>query len=162
MTKGKMPEKLYNSLKSYLDQDEKMIDILRETFVPHFDFRWLVLTNKSVIIAIRELFNYKFVDFHLRNIDINLEYGFLYDQLEFGSMGKNYRAQFYVFQRGKTLDFFKKMKEQAKIISEGKEKKKPPSDPIELIKELTKLLKRGIITKQEFEKKKEELLKKIK
>lgn len=166
----KLPKTLLTDIIPYLHHEEKIIDYLKEVWVPRFDFSWIVLTNERIIVATRKLFEVKFVDYFIKNIDMDLSLGFPFDTLSFEVFRKKYTGQFYWFNRKKTLGFVEKIEtkieanerieeKRDKAILGGKEEKE--CEPLESLKRLADLRKQGIITEEEFQEKKKKLLRDI-
>lgn len=159
-----LPSRLTERLKNYLHSHEKILDFMKEVWVPRYDISWIILTNERVIVATRKIFEYKFVDYALKNLDIDLTLGFPFDTIMLEAVGKKYTGHFYSFRRGKNLEFFeqieKKLEEREGTTKEKKEEKEE-YPPVETLKELADLKEQGIITEEEFNKKKKELLEKL-
>jgi len=168
MKQRKPSEALRKKLECYLHSHEEIKDSLKEVWVARYDRSWVILTNERIIIAVRRIFEYKFTDYSLENLDIDLTLGLPFDTIEMEAEGKKYTGHFYSFRRERNLSFLKKIKEEIKKTKnkgkgETKEKKEESEKckPVETIKELAELKKTGIITGEEFEKKKKKLLKDI-
>lgn len=164
----KLPQTFLSSIKPYLHKDEKILDALKEVWVPRIDFTWLILTDVRVIVATRSLFQFKFTDYILSGLDIDMTIGFPFDTLTLEVFSKKYTGQFYWFSRKKTLGFIEKLEStieaNEKMEERGNkipEKKGEKCEPLETLKRLADLQKQGIITKEEFEKKKKKLLEDI-
>src|SRR3972149_8034938 len=104
----RIPKSLREKLISYLNEDEKVEDIIKEVFIPKFDFRWVILTQKRVIVVVRKFLDYTFKDYSCSLLDLDLSLGSIFDEIEFEVPGKNYKAQFYSFRRDATMSFFRK------------------------------------------------------
>ena len=159
----KLPSQLAIRIKNYLHSHEKILDFMKEVWVPRYDISWVILTNERIIVASRRIFEYRFVDYHLNNLDIDLVLGFPFDTIQLEAIGKKYDGHFYSFRRNRNLAFFEQIEKRVEEIEaeEKGEKKKEECPPVETLKELADLMKQGIITEEEFEKKKKELLEKM-
>lgn len=210
----KLPFGMEKYIDPYLEQDEEVIDYVRETIIPAFDFRWIILTNQRLIQATYKWFDYEFHDVRFEGIDMQFSQGFFYDAVRIKSMTDDYNASFYRFNRPRTEEFMQEIEDERdafqllkkknekrveheiteqlivegvlpskedsgheeKLKKEKEEKKKQeqeekpeqpkPKDqkessgcpPVETIKELNNLKKEGIITEEEYQQKKKELL----
>lgn len=94
----KLPKTLLTDIIPYLHHEEKMIDYLKEVWVPRFDFSWVVLTDERIIVATRKLFEVKFVDYIIKSIDIDISMGFPFDTLSFEVFSKKYNGTILLVQ----------------------------------------------------------------
>lgn len=117
-----LPSNLTKELDAYLEEDEEIVDAIRETLVLAIDFRWLILTSQRVIIAVAKFLSIEFRDVHYDGIDMQLTKGFFYDDLHLKSLTDNYHAQFYSFGRRRTETFLQEMEDERDYFQ--KEKKK--------------------------------------
>lgn len=158
-------KKLFLMLEGYLEADEKLIASLHETYIPRFDFRWLILTDRRIIVAIRKTGQFEFFDYTLNEILIDFEIGtVLFDQININSTGKKYQAQFYKFQTKEVTQFIrlaKKYSERLAQKNKGNQKESSGCSSVNNLRELSKLKNEGVITEEEFKEKKKELLNKI-
>lgn len=157
---NKPPDDLMESLKEYLHKGEKLHDAIEEVYVLNFDFSWVLLTDERIIVSTKRLFDYNFKDYQLSSLDIDISLGFFFDVLEFRIPAKVYTSHFYRFNRKNTLKFFHEVEKKISEEKEGddKEEKEKPSDRL---RELNYLLKEGLLTKEEFEKKRKKILKEL-
>lgn len=161
----RIPEKILNTLRTdYFSSGEEIVDIIHESYAAAVDFRWVILTNKRVFIAIRHYFDAEFRVFPLEGLNYDYHRGLvLYDTIEFKSQGGSYRATLYVKDRAYTEKFIDQIK---KIQAEAEEaKKKSNTDPkmqaVMALDSLNRLKKEGVIGLKEYEDTKREFLKKL-
>ena len=161
-----IPKKYYDKLKTYLNEGEKVEHSITEAWVPRSDKRWLIITNQRLIVMIKGLWDIQFHDYPYSALDLDIDFGFLFDEIQMNYTGKLYNAQFTTFKREETLNFFQKLKLNLSSFArrrEGDEEKDPEdvNSLMYLLKELAKLKDDKVITKKEFEEKKKEILKRI-
>lgn len=157
---SKMPADLTKAFEGYLGENERVLESLKEVFILNYNFSWVVLTDKRIIISTKKILEYSFKDFYLNKVDIDLDLGFFFDELQIDVSGKKYQAQFYSFRRENTVKFYHKVNEAIAEQREGEPNQKP-CPPLESLRELRKLLDEKVITKKEFEEKKQEILKEM-
>ena len=160
----KLPLQLATKIKNYLHSHENIIDFLKEVWVPRYDISWVILSNERIIVATRRIFEYRFVDYNLKNLDVDLVLGFPFDTIELEAIGKKYTGHFYSFRRNKNLEFFDQIEkriEEREAEGKGEKKKEEECPPVETLKDLADLKKQGIITEEEFLEKKKKMLDKI-
>lgn len=160
---SKLPLDVQTSLKRYLHTHEVVLSFLQEVWVARIDVSWVILTNERVVIATRKLFNVSFADYSLKSLDIDISLGFPFDTVDLESFSKKYTGHFYWFNRERTLKFIEDIERR---MEEGESNNQPlleekKSSQLDVLKELAELQKQGIITKEEFEKKKKQILKDI-
>jgi len=160
--KEKLPVALKDNLKNYLDEDEEIIFFAKEVPVLSIDFRWIILTQFRIILVVRTLVEYSFRDFVCKELDMDLNLGFIFDIVELEVPGKQYRATFFSWNRNKTLKFFSNLK-HCKVYHHVEHSIKGIKEekPIFLLQELLKVKNAGGLSEKEFEKKKMEILKRI-
>jgi hypothetical protein len=99
-------------LDSYVEKDERLVDIVMETLVPNLDFRWLILTDIRIIRVIYQWFEYRFYDVRFEGIDMQISEGFFYDSVHIKSMTDDYVAHFYTLSRPKTRRFLQEIEDE--------------------------------------------------
>lgn len=164
-----MPADLEDALKGYLHPHEKLEDAIMEVFIIAVDFRWVILTNERIIVGIKRILgSFDFKDLVIKSLDIDLDLGYIYDKIEFKIPGKAYNGHFYTFRRKDTLKFFKKVEKRIIELEEGKEivpqKQKQDGGKnhyYERLNKLNKMVKKGLITQEEYEIKKKKILEEI-
>lgn len=113
--KLKLPHSVLSALDPYTAVDEEIVDAIKETYILDYDFRWLILTDRRVIIAQRRLFETEFRDVSFEGLDIQIKKGpLLFDEIHLKSITDDYKAQFYSFNRNKTLTFLQELENERK------------------------------------------------
>lgn len=158
---SKLPKDLAESLKEYLQKDEKVYDALEEVYVLRFDFRWTVLTNERIIVATKRILDYNFKDYPLNILDIDVDLGFFFDILEFRMPSKVYTAHFYSFNRNLNLKFFHEIEKKLREVRLNEKVDDNDYKVADKLRDLKKLYQEEIITKEEYNEKKKELLKRL-
>lgn len=156
----KLPRSIMRSMKPYLFSRERLLDFIKEVWAPG-NTSWLILTNKRIIVVTRTSFELKFVDYGIWGLDLNLTLGLPFDTIDLEVTGKKYTGHFYWVNRKKTLNFLEKMERKVDAKNREDRKEKDNIDAIKQLKELAELKKQGIISEEEFEKKKKKILRKI-
>lgn len=161
----RVPKKVLDLLKKdYLEDDEVIIEIVHEAYVPRIDFRWLVLTNQRFVVAIRNLIQVTFLSFTLDGLSIQYTRGVFFDVLEVQQMTNKYRATLYSLDRPFTLDFIDQIKDATKKFQEEKQKtmNEVNLEPLQALENLDKLKSRGEVSPEEYQKLKKEILENLK
>lgn len=117
-----LPGAILSELDAYLEDDEEIVDALMETLVLAIDFRWLILTNMRVILAIQRMLSTEFRDVRFDGLDMQLKKSFFFDDLHIKSMTDDYHASFYSMARPRTEEFLQELEDERDRFQ--KEKKK--------------------------------------
>jgi hypothetical protein len=161
----RIPKKVVDLLKAdYLDEGEEIIEAIHEAYIPRIDFRWIVLTNTRVIIAIRKLFPVEFLSIPLDGISVKFVRSIFFDILEFKQINNQYRATMYSFDRSYTLDFFNQVRNQIRKFQDQKQLRQSEItlQPLQALENLIELKNKGEISDKEYLKLKNEILENMK
>lgn len=161
-----LPRKLLKTLnEDFLKKGEVIIDFMHETFIfTSFDFRWVILTNQRLIIAIRHLIATTHRVMDLDGLEYDFTKGaFFYDVVEFSRRTEFYRATFYSTDRMFVKEFLDSLqKVQVELEKQSQmERSEAALEPVQTLEDLAELRDRGIVSEREFKKAKEDFLKKF-
>lgn len=124
----KVPLNMAKYLEPYMEDEERIIDLMMETIIPAFDFRWLILTDYRIIRVIYSWFEYDFHDVSFDSMDVQLVEGIFYDSVTFKSMTDNYKASFYVFSRERTKTFMQEIEDERQRYQFDKKKEETKTE----------------------------------
>ncbi len=179
--KKDIPEKIHKKINELLLESEEIVFILEGAWGTHerktssavkveglfgpgamMGRPYLILTNVRAIIYAKGLLTEDFRDFYYRDIvSVDFEKGLLFDSITIHAPGSIEKFEVGREKREQTLKAFEILKSkvfEAKNVQVSQQLKE---DPIEKLKKLKELHELGILTDEEFEAKKKELLDKI-
>jgi hypothetical protein len=159
--------RIKEALEAYLLNDEIVYDQLVSFGFVFERYDSLLFTNKRVIHVKKSFSLIDFDDYSFESSSMVLEYGLIFDQIVlYVRTAEAFRMTLFSLDRARTLDFIKQVEGYATYRdSPGEKKEKQDKDEEcdfkQKLKDLAELKKNGIITEEEFEKKKSEILKDI-
>lgn len=144
----------------YLESGEHVVDYVPETVIPSIDFRWVILTDRRIIFATRYLMTTDFQDMNLDQMEFEYKKGPLFfDQLAFERYSISYTAQFYSYDREHVVRLMSEIEEVQKEHLEPTEEISQKA--IQALHDLAELYEKGLISKEDYEKKKQKYLEEI-
>lgn len=156
--KSQLPLDISQELNKVLELDERIINFRKEPWSFYKRNRWVILTTKRIYLIKKIFFGMSFdiIQIWLANAHFELVEGIIFDTIYIRvSSEPEHIINFLPTQRASTVDFF----EEIQKTREGE-----PEGAIEAKAELEALAKvfyEKIITKNEYEKKKKEILDKL-
>lgn len=158
--------RIKEALESFLLEDEIVYSQLSSVSMVLESYDSLLSTNKRLIHVKKRYSIVDLDEYPLLNISLELEYGIIYDTvIVFSGRMEMLRMTLFALDRTRTLNFIKDVEEHSiyrkGFSSDSDSKKEEECDFKQKLKDLAELKKKGIITEEEFEEKKSQILKDI-
>lgn len=153
-----LPYDIEKEIKKFIESDEKLIDFRKEPWSFYKRNRWVVLTNKRIYLIKKYFFGISFdvIQIVLAQAHFEMLEGIMLDTIYIRVSGEGeHILNFPPTKRESTIDFF----EEIERMREG-EPEASVAAQAEL-EALAQIFYENIITKEEYDKKKKELMDKL-
>ncbi len=157
-----LPSGVRNQLISVLDQGEKIVDAVKEPWSYVKWQRWTILTDRRMICIIRWPFgiSYDIWPMYLGALSADMNEGVIFDTIFVDYYGQKFRLQFFRKNRKRTVQFFCEMNRQL-ILHNPSSRRKATASVVEEMEQLAQVFHEKIITREEYDEKKKELMDKL-
>lgn len=157
----KLPKDVQKHIDEILDKGEFIMASLKEPWSYTKWYRWSILTDRRIFLIIRWPLglSYDVWPLYLRALSIDMNEGVVFDSIYLDYFGQKFQLKLFAKDRKKTLGFFREVN---RLIMEFN----PTADKdrnlglINEIENLSKIFYHKLITEEEYERRKREILEK--
>ncbi|MEK7447212.1 MAG: hypothetical protein AAB632_00180 [Patescibacteria group bacterium] len=154
----KIPKDIDKELKKFMEPDERFIDFRKEPWSFYKRNRWVILTGKRIYLIKKVFFGFSFDIIQILISDAHLEFveGIILDTIFIRvSSEPEHIIQFFSSDRDSTIEFFRKIEKKREGEPEGSIVAQAE------LEALAQVFYEKLITKEEYEEKKKELMDKL-
>ena len=157
-----LPKRMKKQLDVVLDEGERVADIVKEVWSYTKWYRWTILTDRRIIIIIRWPLglSYDIWPMYLGALSADMNEGVVFDTIFIDYYGQKFKLQFFSKHRKRTLQFFQEINHQL-ILHNPASRRQATTDAIEKMEQLAKVFHDHIISQEEYDQKKRELMEKL-
>ncbi len=158
----RLPSKIQAHLDDVLEEGERVIDAVKEPWSYFKWHRWTVLTDRRIIVIVRWPFgvSYDVWPMYLGALSVDMNEGIVFDTIFVDYYAQKFRLQFFTKKRKRTVSFFRGINKQL-ILHNPASRRKAAEDVVKEMEGLAKVFHEKIITQEEYDKKKKELMDKL-
>jgi len=158
----KLPKKVQEHLDDVLEEGEKLVDAVKEPWSYAKWQRWTVLTDRRIILIIKWPLGltYDVWPMYLGALSVDLKEGVMYDTIFVDYYGQKFSLQFFSSHRKETMQFFCEINHQL-VLHNPASRRKATEDVVKEMEGLAQVFHEKIITQEEYERKKKELMDKL-
>lgn len=158
----KLPKRVQSHLDDVLEESEKVVDIVKEPWSYAKWHRWTVLTDRRIIVLVRWPFgiSHDVWPMYLGALSVDMNEGVIFDTIFVDYFAQKFRLQFFTKNRKRTVHFFREINRQL-ILHNPASRRKAASEVVEELESLAQVFHEKIITKEEYDRKKKDLMDKL-
>lgn len=157
-----LPGRVQDHLDDVLEEGERVIDAVKEPWSYTKWHRWTVLTDRRIIVVIKWPLgiSYDVWPMYLGALSADMNEGIVFDTIYVDYFAQKFRLQFFTKKRKRTVQFFRQINRQM-ILHNPESRGKAIEDVVGELESLAQVFHEKIITKEEYDRKKKELMDKL-